>query len=155
MTATIGRLPQPTRRCFNAPMSRAAPFLALALLLVLPACASPKPILYPNDQLEVVGREDIEDCRARADAAGAHRDPGKAGEIAKGTAVGGGIGAASGAVAGAISGSPGLGTAIGAAAGATAGLLRSLFKESRPSEAHVNFVNRCLHERGYDVVGWD
>ncbi len=159
MTATIGRLPQPTRRCFNAPMSRAAPFLALALLLVLPACASPKPILYPNDQLEVVGRAAAaggrEVCRARADAAGAHRDPGKAGEIAKGTAVGGGIGAASGAVAGAISGSPGLGTAIGAAAGATAGLLRSLFKESRPSEAHVNFVNRCLHERGYDVVGWD
>ena len=140
-------------------MNRAAPFLALALLLVLPACAGPQPILYPNEQLEVVGREaadeDIEDCRARADAAGAHRDPGKAGQIAEDTAIGGGIGAASGAVGGAISGSPGLGTVIGAAAGATAGLLRSLFRESGPSQAHVNFVNRCLDERGYDVVGWD
>lgn len=140
-------------------MGRTPLFPALAFVLVLAACAAPRPVLYPNVKLEQVGREaaeaDIADCRNQADAAGAHRDPGKAGRVATSTAKGGGIGAASGAVGGAITGSPGLGAAVGAASGATASFLHSLFSSPQPSQTHVNFVNRCLGERGYDVVGWD
>ena len=140
-------------------MKRAALLFLTSLAVPLSGCAGPRPVLYPNDRLEAVGQDaaetDIEDCRAKADAAGAHRDPGKATKVAKRTATGGGIGAAGGAVGGAITGSPGLGAAVGAASGATIGLLRGIFSEPKPSRVHIDFVNRCLGERGYEVVGWD
>ena len=140
-------------------MQRIAIPAAFAFALLAGACAAPRPVFYPNVKLEEAGSEaaeaDIEDCRNRADAAGAHRDPGKAGRVATSTAKGGGIGAASGAVGGAITGAPGLGAAVGAASGATASLLYSLFSSPQPSQVHVNFVNRCLGERGYEVIGWD
>lgn len=45
---------------------------------------------------------------------------------------------------------------IGAASGAVWGLLTGLFSagSSAPSQAYVNFVNRCLQEKGYEVTGW-
>lgn len=152
-------MPCPPYHWFNTEMRSFSYLLLACLALLASACAGPRPVLYPNVKLEAVGGEtaeaDIEDCRNRADAAGAHREPGKAGQVAASTAKGGGIGAASGAVGGAISGSPGLGAAVGAATGATASFLYSLFSPSPPSQVHVAFVNRCLDERGYDVIGWD
>jgi hypothetical protein len=126
------------------------------------ACSSAEPVLYPNAHLESVGREtakqDIEDCRQVADSSGADKggSGGRAGHMATSTAVGAGAGAASGAVGGAISGSAGAGSVIGAASGAVWGLFSGLFSSgsSRPNQAHVNVVTRCLHERGYEVAGW-
>jgi hypothetical protein len=131
-----------------------------ALLLV--ACSTAHPVLYPNAHLQSVGKEvaaqDIEACRQLAETAGAEADSGKAGRVATGTVVGGGIGAAAGAVGGAISGSVGRGSMIGAASGAVWGLLSSLFRastgSSQPNQAYTNFVNRCLQEKGYEVTGW-
>lgn len=129
-------------------------------------CSSSKPILYPNAHLqaagEAVAEQDIELCQEAAAAAGAEPDSGKAGETATrtatGAAMGSAAGAAGGAVAGAIRGNPGrgavTGAAAGAAGGATHGLLRSLFSRRQPSQAYKQYVNRCLRERGYDVVGW-
>src|SRR5262245_6767692 len=134
--------------------------LAGAVYLLLTACSSAKPVLYPNAHLQTVGKEaaeqDIQECRQMAEAAGAEQESGKAGQTAKNTAVGAGVGAASGAVGGAITGSPGLGAAIGAASGATWGFLMSLFTSSgsQPSQAYTNFVDRCLREKGYEVTGW-
>jgi len=37
------------------------------------------------------------------------------------------------------------------------GLLRGLFFSARPAQpnqAYVNFVYRCLQEKGYEVTGW-
>lgn len=132
--------------------------LAGLAALSLGACAGPKPILYPNAHLQQVGKEaaeqDIAACRELAEAAGATPGSGRGGDVAGSTAVGGGIGAAGGAVGGAVVGRPGTGAAVGAAAGATGGFLRGLFGRRKPSEAHVNFVNRCLKEKGYEPVGW-
>jgi hypothetical protein len=130
--------------------------------LLLAACSTAHPILYPNAHLQSVGKEvaeqDIEACRESAEAAGAEQGSGKAGRVATGTAVGAGVGAASGAVGGAISGAAGRGSLIGAASGAVWGLLTSLFysfvSPSQPGQAYTNFVNRCLEERGYEVTGW-
>jgi hypothetical protein len=60
-------------------------------------------------------------------------------------------------VGGAIGGNPGRGAAIGAASGATASLLYALLglDRWRPGDAYVAFVNQCLSERGYLVMGWD
>lgn len=129
------------------------------LALFLYACAGPKPILYPNDHLKAVGqdaaKQDIAECREMAEAAGAKPGEGKAGQVAGSTAVGAGVGAAGGAVGGAIYGAAGHGSAIGAASGATIGLLRGLFSRPRPGQGYINFVDRCLKERGYEPVGWE
>ena len=76
-------------------------------------------------------------------------------EIGKDTAVGGVGGAAVGAVGGAVSGGgAGRGAAIGAAVGATAGAVTGTAKSVGPSPVYKNFVDRCLRERGYEVIGW-
>jgi uncharacterized protein YcfJ len=132
-------------------------------LLLLTACSTAQPILYPNAHMQSVGKEiaaqDIEACRQLAKSAGAEEgSEKKAGRVATGTVVGGGIGAAAGAVGGAISGGVGRGSMIGAATGAVWGLLTSLYHAvagpSQPNQAYTNFVNRCLQEKGYEVTGW-
>ena len=130
--------------------------------LLLAACSTAHPILYPNAHMQSVGKEaaaqDIEACKQMAESAGAEEGSGKAGRVATGTAVGAGVGAAAGAVGGAISGAVGRGSMIGAATGAVWGLLTGLFHmiagPSQPNQAYTNFVNRCLQEKGYEVSGW-
>ena len=123
------------------------------------ACSSPKPILYPNPHYEVVGeavaQADIAECRRQAESAGASEGGHSGKETAKRTAVGAGVGAAAGAVGGAIFGSAGRGAAVGAASGATAAAVRSIFSPKRPSAAYQRFVDRCLHDLGYEPLGWE
>jgi hypothetical protein len=134
-------------------------FLPLLVPIALAACAaSPsRPVLYPNEHMREVGQQqakrDLAQCESMARTAGATSSD-KSGKVAKETAAGAGIGAASGAVGGAISGAAGSGAAIGAAAGATAALLHGLFSSPPPNTAYVEFVNRCLSERGYEITGW-
>jgi hypothetical protein len=132
----------------------------MCVLLMLWSCSGPSPVLYPNAHLKTVGDDvadqDVEACREMAKEAGARERTGRAGQVATDTAVGAGVGAASGAVGGAISGAAGQGSLIGAAAGAVWGLLSGLFRSGRsqPNQAYINFVNRCLSEKGYEVSGW-
>ena len=141
-------------------MRKVLPIIGGSLLLA--ACSTAHPVLYPNAHLQSVGKDiaeqDIEACRQLAETAGAEEGSGKAGHVATGTAVGAGVGAASGAVGGAISGAAGRGSMIGAASGAVWGLLTGLFYAavgpSQPNQAYTNFVNRCLQEKGYEVTGW-
>ena len=68
--------------------------------------------------------------------------------------MGGAGGAAVGAVAGAVSGrGAGTGAAVGAATGATAAV-HGAAKQTEPSPVYKQYVNRCLKERGYEVLGW-
>jgi hypothetical protein len=136
---------------------------AVLIVLMVTACSSARPVLYPNAHLESVGEEgaeqDLEACKQSAESAGAEERSGggRAGRIATGTAMGAGVGAASGAVGGAIFGGAGSGSMIGAASGAVWGLLTSVFSAvmpSGPSQAYTNFVNRCLQEKGYEPTGW-
>ena len=141
-------------------VSRRRACIAIVLVLSMIACSTPRPVLYPNDHFKAVGQavadRDIEECETMAKAAGADQQTGEAGEVATGTAVGAGVGAAGGAVGGAISGGPGIGAAIGAASGAVVGFLATIFgrRRSGPSPAYINFVDRCLHEKGYESTGW-
>ncbi len=131
--------------------------LVLAGLLALGGCASSQsPVLYPNAKLKQVGREqasrDIEECRKLADD---YVQSTAAKDVAKGAAVGGAAGAAIGAVGGAVSGrGAGTGAAVGAAAGATAGAVHGAAKQTEPSPVYKRYVDRCLGERGYAVIGW-
>lgn len=124
----------------------------IALLLFLSACAS-KPQLYPNEKYKEVGKKsaqkDVEQCMADAKE---YVKSGKGKNIAKGAGGGAAIGAAIGAVGGLFTGDLGgglvRGGAVGAAAGGTAGALS-------PDEIKRNYVNQCLAEKGYQVLGWD
>ena len=131
----------------------------LAVMVIGAGCAhSQGPVLYPNAKLREAGKAqadaEISACRSLADdyvSSGGAR----AKEIGKDTAVGGVGGAAVGAVAGAVSGgAAGRGAAIGAATGATAGAVHGTVKSAGPSPIYKGFVDRCLRERGYEVIGW-
>jgi hypothetical protein len=129
---------------------------ALVLATTLVGCASMRPIVYANQKYTQVGREgadrDIETCEALAEEAGTTR--GSAGQAAGQVAKGATAGAAGGAVGGAISGGAGAGAAAGAAGGAVASLLWGWMTPRPPNPAHVNYVNQCLTDRGYQVAGW-
>ncbi len=133
-------------------------FLLLFLYVLLNGCASPQPIIYPNERSASVDQstihKDISECKALAEQAGASSGN-KATAVVADTAKSGAVGAASGAVGGAIAGSAGEGAAIGAASAATAGLIHGLFSESKPSSAYMAFVTRCLQDRGYEITGWE
>jgi hypothetical protein len=131
---------------------------ATALLLagLVAGCASPRPVLYPDDHYNQVGPEvaeaDIEACMALADQAGHETDQGAG--VATNTAVGAGVGAAGGSAVGAIFGSVGRGAATGAVSGAVGGLIRGMMNANQPGAVYKNFVNQCLSDRGYRSIGW-
>ena len=126
----------------------------VVLAASLSACAV-KPVLYPNPHYNDVGKDqaqvDIKDCDSKARE---YMKSEAAKRAAKSTAEGAEMGAAAGAVTGAIFGDLGRGAASGGAAGAAIGLTRGLIHWRDPSPAHRAFVDRCLHDLGYDVVGW-
>jgi outer membrane lipoprotein SlyB len=140
-------------------MKRSVVVLAAAGLL---GCATARPILYANPKYNEVGRDgahrDIADCEQQAKNAGATPDQGRAARTATGVGIGAGAGAAAGAVGGAIWGSPGIGAGAGAASGVVGSLLWMLFggwaTPAQPSGPYKNYVDQCLTDRGYQLVGW-
>ena len=131
-------------------------FSCLALTLMMAGCATQRPVLYPNAKLQRVGNEvaqrDIDNCIQLAEDYGV--SAGRGDRVVRGGGAGAAVGGATGAVAGAIGGrNVGDSAARGAAVGATAGAVSGAVQD-RPREAYRGFVQRCLRERGYDVIGW-
>lgn len=135
-------------------------YLTLTLsALSLTGCSGTKqPVLYPDAYYRSVGdaaaRSDVDDCMHLAEEFGAPVAGGK--DIARDTAAGAAIGGAAAAAWGAVrnDGDVGNRALAGAAAGGAAGLVRGSLRAGTPSSTYKNFVNRCLRERGYDVIGW-
>ena len=130
--------------------------LSCLLLLALCGCFTKQPVLYPNPQLQAVGREEAERAVAACQAAARDFQPDSATEeeVVAETATNAGAGAAAGAVGGAIGGRAGRGAAVGAASAATYSLFRAAFRRREPDPVRRRFVERCLTERGYEVAGW-
>ncbi len=149
---------------------RAAPRRAalLAISLTLASCASTgpdspaaKPVLYPNAAFNRVGeaqaQNEVAACQSRASAAGlrSQQDNQMAQRAGEGAAVAGVASAVGALVFG--RGAEGLlragagGAAIGGAAGATQAAVRG----GRPNTGYRSFVQRCLGEKGFDVIGWN
>ncbi len=147
---------------------RAARVLSvLTLVLGLAGCATtagqpggPKPVFYPNAKLNQVGQAqaqaDSSACMDQAVAAGVHPEPQS--QAAAGAARGAAVGATAGAVGSILSGRN-AGEILGGAAragvigGATGGVAGS-FRGPGVNPLFRNFVDRCLRERGYEVIGW-
>ena len=142
--------------------------VALLAGVLLSACAttgpnSPRarPVLYPNSAFNAMGElrasDEVNACTAKALAAGLTPDE-KDNAVAQGAAKGATVGGVAAAVGAAVRGrsmehvvgSGAAGAAVGGAAGAAAGAFHD-----RPSQTYRHFVQRCLRDKGLDVIGWN
>lgn len=130
---------------------------ALAVLCVEPAFAAPKPQLYPNAYLNKVGpqqaKTDMNNCRLQAEdhleEQGASARPG--GTALKGAAKG----AARGALAATImNGKAGRGAGAGAALGGLGAAGEAAKEKREGSPEYRAYVEACLEDKGYKVIGW-
>lgn len=130
--------------------------ITLVFFILVVGCASKRPVLYPNNHMKQAGemksQEEIDACLQLAEASGAKADKGK--EIAKNTAGAAAIGAATGAAWGAFFGDAGKHAGAGAAAAAAGTLVHGAMKSGDPDVIFRGFVERCLREKGYEVIGW-
>ena len=123
--------------------------------------ASSRPVLYPNAAYNRVGdvqaQNEVVACQSRASAAGLRAEQGsqvaqRAGESAAVAGVASAVGAlvfgrgTDGMLRSGIGGA-----AIGGAAGATQAAVRG----GQPNSVYRSFVQRCLGEKGFDVIGWN
>ncbi|MCU7959961.1 MAG: glycine zipper family protein [gamma proteobacterium symbiont of Bathyaustriella thionipta] len=131
---------------------------ALMLLLFLSACSSaPKrPLLYPNSKMTAVGKaqasRDIDHCMQLARDYGVAEN--KDGEVGRKAASGAAIGGASAGAWGLVRGNAAERALAGAAAGAAAGAVKGGMDSSKTNPTFKRFTQKCLHDMGYEVIGW-
>lgn len=131
--------------------------LVVLAAAVLAACATARPVLYPNAKFKQAGeaaaQRDVDECTALGERAGASSGSGSG--AARGGMQGAAMGGAAAAVGSLIRGGNVIeGAAAGAAVGGAAGAAGGAFQGGEGSSAMRNFVARCLSERGYEVMGW-
>ena len=150
------------------PARNALVAVAAASALWLGGCAATgpnslaaRPVIYsaaaPTAATQAQQQAQTDDCVARAQAQGLTPDE-KNNEAAtragKGAAVGGVAAAVGALVTGrGIDGvirSGAAGAAVGGAAGAVSGAINE-----RPSATYRNYVQRCLADKGFQVIGWN
>lgn len=124
----------------------------ILVIFSLASCAS-RPKLYPNETLKAKGKEagevDINQCMKDADT---YLDSSEGKKMLKSTGFGAAVGGAVGAVAGIFYGDIGGGAARGAAIGGAGGAVSGALS---PDELKHRYVNQCLADKGYNVIGWD
>lgn len=124
----------------------------LILITLIVACSS-KPQLYPNDKYKSVGKDVAQsDVKICMDESEEFLKGTKGKQVAKGAGGGAAIGAAIGAVGGLFTGNFGGGLVRGGAIGAAAGGTGAAIS---PDQLKKNYVNQCLADKGYRVIGWD
>ncbi|MBE7444761.1 MAG: hypothetical protein HS132_05755 [Planctomycetia bacterium] len=129
----------------------------LSGLFIATSCATKRPVFYPNEYLGKVGRDvadkDIDECFQRAkEYVGKH---GTEKRVAEQTALGAAVGAATGAAVGAVTGDIGRGAASGAAGVGASGLIFGLFKARDPDPLFRQYIEKCLGDKGYVIIGWE
>jgi outer membrane lipoprotein SlyB len=131
-------------------------FLLFNVVCFSVGCASQRPVLYPNNQFNTVGKtvakQNIDECMKLAVAHGAKTQPVK--KVATRSTIGTVSGAAVGSATGAVSGNAGRGAAAGAAGGFTGGFMWGLLNVKKIDPVQKNFVEECLRLKGYKVIGW-
>ncbi len=131
-------------------------FLLTNVVFLFVGCASQRPVLYPDNQFNTVGKtvakQDADECMKLASAHGIKTQPVK--KVAGRSAIGTASGAAVGSASGAVTGRAGRGAAAGAAGGFTGGFMWGLFNAKKVDPVQKNFVEECLRSKGYKVIGW-
>ena len=130
--------------------------IILVFFIAIIGCAAKRPVLYPNEHMKQAGelkaQDEIDACLRLAEESDVKSEKGK--EVAKNTAGAAVVGAASGAAWGAFFGDVGKHAGAGAAAAAAGTLVHSALRSNDPDVISRTFVERCLSEKGYEVIGW-
>ena len=126
----------------------------IIFLFIFPLIATARtPVIYPNAKYHSVGtagaRQDYKLCLAHANE--------HLGSSGRRVASDAGAGAIGGAVVGAtfslLTGrDAGYGALVG---GATNAVYAGTNSALRPDDIKESFINECLSEKGYKVIGWD
>ena len=157
--------PPMTRLYFMKPFVQT---VFLAAFAVLAGCAatgpnstSAKPVLYPNATLnrvgETQGRAEVDGCISRAAQAGLSPDQ-KTNEVGRRAGEGAAVAGVASVVGALITGRSSdvlRAGATGAAVGGSAGAVSGAFHNDKASPVYRQFVQRCLSEKGFDVIGWN
>lgn len=125
------------------------------------ASPSARPVLYPNATLnrvgDTAGRAEADACMARARSAGLtpqeqnNAVARRAGEGAAITGVAAAVGAlVTGRGLDSAVRSGAAGAAVGGSAGTVSGAL-----QNKPSSIYRQYVQRCLSDKGFEVIGWN
>ena len=142
--------------------------IPVAIFAVLAGCAatgpnnpSAKPVLYPNATFTRVGeaqaRAETDGCMARAAQAGLTPDQ-KTNQVGRRAGEGAATAGVASAVGALITGRSSdmlRAGAAGAAIGGSAGAVSGAFHNDKVNPVYRQFVQRCLSEKGFDVIGWN
>ena len=141
--------------------------LSLTLFAVMTGCASTgpnslsaRPVLYPNATLTRMGeaqaRAEADGCIVRAAQAGLTPDQ-KTNEVGRRAGEGAAVAGVASAVGALITGRSNVlrAGATGAALGGSAGAVSGAFHNENINPVYRQFVQRCLSEKGFDVIGWN
>lgn len=138
-------------------MSARLAVIALLSTALSAGCASTlqRPVLYPNAHLQTTGKAaaeaDIERCEQLAIE---NEIEPRTGRVAKDAAEGAVVGGATAGAWGVVRGDAGSRAAAGAAAGATGAAVRGAMRSDEPDPLYRRFVEKCLRDMGYEVIGW-
>ncbi len=120
-----------------------------------------RPVLYPNAALSKIGdaaaKAEVDVCVGKAQAAGLNPQV-ENNAVGQGAARGAAMGGVAGVVGSLVTGrgiegalKQGVATAtVGGAVGATGGAM-----QSQPNMTYRHFVQRCVSEKGLEVIGWN
>lgn len=130
-------------------------FALTLAVLVAAGCASPRPKFYPNDHYRDVGdpaaQKDADECLTKAkEYVKAHPEE----VVAKKTSWGAAVGAVIGGAIGLVTGNIARSVEVGAAAGGANGAMNGAAAANTPDGLQRAFTNRCLADKGYEVIGW-
>ena len=126
-----------------------------------PNSLAARPVIYsaaaPSAATQAQQQAQTDDCIARAQSQGLTPDE-KNNEAATRAGKGAAVGGVAAAVGALVTGrgldgvvrSGAAGAAVGGAAGAVSGAV-----SERPSGTYRNYVQRCLADKGFQVIGWN
>lgn len=137
---------------------RAVGGVLIGLLLTAGCTSAPKrPVFYPNNHIKQVGQaqaqRDVDECMVLADRYGVSRT--RDGEVATKATSGALIGGVGAGAWGIVRGDAAERAMAGAVAGGATGAVKGGVDSTRISPTFQRFVQRCLQDRGYDVIGWE
>ncbi len=143
-------------------MALAGSLLVIGCASTGPNSATARPVLYPNATFNRLGeaqaQAEVNACLSRASASGLSptQSSNEVGRRAGEGAATAGVASAIGAL---ITGRGGEGVlragAAGAAVGGSAGAVSGAFHNDRPNPVYRNFVQRCVAEKGLELIGWN
>lgn len=161
-TAVVPSCPFFPSRMVVLATALAGGLLAVGCASTGPNSADARPVLYPNATFNRLGeaqaQAEVSACMSRAAAAGLAptQSSNEVGRRAGEGAATAGVASAIGAL---ITGRGGEGVlragAAGAAVGGSAGAVSGAFHNDRPNPVYRNFVQRCVAEKGLEIIGWN